>query len=98
MVAVTKGVRVDLAGGLVSYQSAGPVLPAELARVIKAAGLSTIKSVDRIVVLEVAEIGTQEVPIRHNGVIPVTHLGFWTYMPWKVAMQAEGAVPTSYLI
>jgi copper chaperone len=31
-------VQVDLAGGRVTYQSAGPVFPEEVARVIKAAG------------------------------------------------------------
>jgi copper chaperone len=32
------GVKVDLATGTVSYQSAAPVAPEELGRVIKAAG------------------------------------------------------------
>ncbi|RJR32955.1 MAG: heavy-metal-associated domain-containing protein [Deltaproteobacteria bacterium] len=31
-------VQVDLAGGRVTYQSAAPISPADLARVIKAAG------------------------------------------------------------
>jgi copper chaperone len=53
MAAVTKAlqslpgvleVRVDLASGLVTYQSAKPVAPEEAARVIAAAGYETVKA------------------------------------------------------
>jgi copper chaperone CopZ len=36
------GVQVNLADGRVTYQSAGPVPPEELARVIKAAGYEVV--------------------------------------------------------
>jgi len=35
-------VQVDLAGGRVTYQSAGPVSPEEVARAIKAAGYEVV--------------------------------------------------------